>query len=173
MCGNSVNVLRLSGIVWESIVDGPGIRCAVFAQGCPHHCAGCHNPQTHDFSGGYESTSDEIIAHMVKDPLLRGITLTGGEPFQQPEAMAELAQKAKAAGYDVVAYTGYKLEQLVEMGNQYVDKMLKHIDILIDGPFVQAEKRHDLWFHGSTNQRIIDVPKFLSGGRIKPIDPRF
>jgi anaerobic ribonucleoside-triphosphate reductase activating protein len=160
-----MSVLRLSGIVWGSIVDGPGIRCAVFAQGCPHHCAGCHNPQTHDFSGGYESTTDNIIARMAKDPLLRGITLTGGEPFCQPEAMVELARKAKDAGYDVFAYTGYKLETLIEMNDQYVDEMLKHIDILIDGPFILAEKRHDLLFRGSANQRVIDVPKFLAGER--------
>jgi anaerobic ribonucleoside-triphosphate reductase activating protein len=160
-----MNVLRLSGIMWESIVDGPGIRCAVFAQGCPHRCEGCHNPQTHDISGGYESTPEDIIARMVKDPLLRGITLTGGEPFLQPEAMAELARKAKGAGYDVVAYTGYTLEALVAMNDQYVGDMLKHIDILIDGPFIQAEKRYGLQFRGSANQRIIDVPKYLAGER--------
>jgi anaerobic ribonucleoside-triphosphate reductase activating protein len=134
----------------------------VFAQGCPHHCKGCHNPQTHDPRGGYESTPDEIIARMAKNPLLRGITLTGGEPFQQPEAMTELARKAKAACYDVVAYTGYTIEALIEMKSQNVDEMLKHIDILIDGPFILAEKRHDLLFRGSANQRIINVTEYFA-----------
>jgi anaerobic ribonucleoside-triphosphate reductase activating protein len=179
-------LLRLADVVWESIVDGQGIRCAVFVQGCPHHCEDCHNPQTHDPLGGYESTPDEIIARMAKNPLLRGITLTGGEPFQQPEAMTELARKAKAAGYDVVAYTGYTIEALIEMKNRDVDEMknrdidemknrdidemknrdidemLKHIDILIDGPFILAEKRHDLLFRGSANQRIINVTEYFA-----------
>ena len=158
--------LRLSGVEWESIVDGPGIRCAVFAQGCPHCCAGCHNPQTWSFTGGYEAEPDSIIERMRGNPLLRGITLTGGEPFCQPEAMAELARKARAAGYDVVAYSGYTFEELLAMSRSVaaVNALLSEIDLLIDGPFIQEQRGLELPFRGSANQRIISVSQSLADG---------
>ena len=86
--------LRLAGVIKESIVDGPGIRFVVFGQGCPHRCPGCQNPQTHDFSGGYDTTTERLLAEIRKNPMLKGITLSGGDPFVQPEAMAELAEEA-------------------------------------------------------------------------------
>lgn len=77
--------LRLAGVIRESIVDGPGWRFVVFAQGCPHHCPGCQNPQTHDFAGGYDSKVGNLIAELRKNPLLSGVTLSGGDPFAQAE----------------------------------------------------------------------------------------
>ncbi|MFR3202707.1 MAG: 4Fe-4S cluster-binding domain-containing protein [[Clostridium] leptum] len=105
--------LRLAGVIKESIVDGPGIRFVVFGQGCPHRCPGCQNPQTHDFSGGYDTTTERLLAEIRKNPMLKGITLSGGDPFVQPEAMAELAEEAHKLGLNVVTYTGYTIEELL------------------------------------------------------------
>ena len=84
--------LRLAGVIRESIVDGPGIRMVVFAQGCPHHCKGCHNPETHDPTGGYDSTVGNLLREAKKNPLLKGLTLSGGDPFFQANGFAKLAQ---------------------------------------------------------------------------------
>lgn len=100
-------LIRIAGITQDSIVDGPGLRLAVFVQGCPHNCHGCHNPETHDFAGGRLIDTDEIIAMMDGNPLLSGITLTGGEPFCQPDACIELAKAARERGLSVWIYTGY------------------------------------------------------------------
>lgn len=155
--------LRMSGVVGESIVDGPGIRYTVFVQGCPHHCEGCHNPQTHDFSGGYDDDTDAIFEKIIQDPLLDGVTFSGGEPFCQARPLALLGQKVKAKGLGVIAYTGYTLEYLLKNANEENDYMdlLETIDWLVDGRFVMALKSYECRFRGSTNQRIIDVFKTL------------
>lgn len=155
--------LRMSGVVGESIIDGPGIRYTVFVQGCPHHCEGCHNPQTHDFSGGYDDDTDAIFEKIIQDPLLDGVTFSGGEPFCQARPLALLGQKVKAKGLGVIAYTGYTLEYLLKNANEengYMD-LLEAIDWLVDGRFVMALKSYECRFRGSTNQRIIDVLKTL------------
>ena len=161
-----MSTLRLSGIIRESIVDGPGIRFVVFTQGCPHHCPGCHNPQTWQFTGGFETTPEKILAEIIKNPLLRGVTLSGGEPFCQPEGLAELAQMIRTHGLNVITYTGYTFEELLEKGKEEpaVLSLLKQSDILIDGPFIQDLKSYDLAFTGSSNQRIIDVKRSLIKG---------
>jgi anaerobic ribonucleoside-triphosphate reductase activating protein len=163
--------LRLSGIVWESIVDGPGIRCAVFAQGCPHACPGCHNPQTWSFDGGYFTQTDDIISRMQKNPLLRGITLTGGEPFEQADAMAELARNSHASGYDVVTFTGYTYEQLLDKAasDPATRALLEQIDLLIDGRFIIEQRSLNLLFRGSSNQRLVDVPRSLATGMLSQL----
>jgi anaerobic ribonucleoside-triphosphate reductase activating protein len=147
--------LRIAGIVEESIVDGPGIRLTVFTQGCSHHCPGCHNPQTHDYKGGYEISIDEIVDMVRENPLLDGITLSGGEPFDQAEACSTLARKIKELGLSVVVYTGYEFEYLLS-GKEY-DGLLLEADILIDGRFDVNRRDLTQAFKGSTNQRIIDI----------------
>ena len=104
--------IRLAGLEPESIVDGPGYRFTVFVQGCPHNCPGCHNPQTHDFSGGHLADTDDVIAHLGKNPLVRGLTLSGGEPMMQPEPLYLIAKEAKEKGMNVWCYTGFTLEEL-------------------------------------------------------------
>lgn len=151
--------VRIAGIVKESIVDGPGIRFVVFAQGCQHHCDGCHNPATHDFNGGNLVEIETIIDEMKKNPLLDGITFSGGEPFEQPEAFCELAKRSKALGYHVMAYTGYTYETLLEKKDQRRLQLLENTDLLVDGKFEMAKKSLMLKFRGSQNQRIIDVNK--------------
>ena len=157
-------MLDLSGIVEDSIVDGPGIRMTVFAQGCPHRCQGCHNPETWEFGCGTQMDEARIAAIVRTNPLCRGVTFSGGEPFAQAEGFARLAKLLKAAGYEVASYTGYTFEALLR-GTDAQRELLENIDVLIDGPFLMAEKSLEVPFRGSRNQRIIDVPKSLAAGR--------
>ena len=157
--------LRVAGIVEESIVDGPGFRLAVFTQGCPHHCEGCHNPQTHDPAGGFKISLDEVIQKLRKNPLLDGITLTGGDPFVQAAACAQLARRVKELGMTVVTYTGYTYEQLIQRPDWMA--LVRQTDLLIDGKFEQAQKSLALKFRGSANQRLIHVKKTLETGAVQ------
>ncbi len=166
-------MLDLAGIVSDSIVDGPGIRVTVFCQGCPHHCDGCHNPETWEFGCGTKVTEGQVLAEVLKNPLCRGVTFSGGEPFAQPEGFACLAKLLKEKDYEVASYTGYTFEQLLS-GTPQQKKLLESIDVLIDGPFVQAEKSLELPFRGSKNQRILDVPASLQAGQaVSVTSPRW
>lgn len=160
--------IKLAGVVAESVVDGPGIRYTIFTQGCHHNCPECQNPQTHDFNGGYWADTDEIFDEMIEDPLIKGFTFSGGDPFEQPKPLAELAQRAHSIGKDIITYTGYTYEQLLAKSenNPDVMKLLRETDVLIDGPFVAAQKNLELKFRGSENQRVIDVKQSLSSGKI-------
>ncbi|TCL39312.1 anaerobic ribonucleoside-triphosphate reductase activating protein [Anaerospora hongkongensis] len=159
--------LRLAGVIRESIVDGPGIRFVVFAQGCPHQCIGCHNPQSWPFDGGFIAQPGQIIEEMLKNPLVKGLTISGGEPFCQSAAMAQLAQAARQNGFDVITYTGFTFEKLLEQvkTDPAVLELLCYTDILIDGPFIQDLKSYELRFKGSSNQRMIDVKPSLEQGK--------
>lgn len=160
------SMLRIAGITEESIVDGPGIRFVVFAQGCRHHCPGCHNPQTHDMNGGTLIAIDEILERMQHNPLLDGITLSGGDPFEQAEGFAELAAKARRLGYNVMTYTGYTYETLHHEKQFHAgwQELLINTHLLVDGPFLLTEHNPLLRFRGSENQRIVDVPSSLQVG---------
>lgn len=156
-------MLDLSGIVSDSIVDGPGIRVCIFCQGCPHHCEGCHNPETWPFGCGTPMEEERLLEIVRSNPLCRGVTFSGGEPFAQASGFAKLARMLKETGYEVASYTGFTFEALLH-GTPEQKELLQTIDILIDGPFVQAEKSLELIFRGSRNQRILDVPKSLAAG---------
>ena len=160
------SVIRLFGLVTDSIVDGPGFRVSIFTQGCPHHCEGCHNPGSHDPAAGKEWTLDEVEKKFTGNPLLDGITLTGGEPFQQPAACAELARRAHQKGLNVWSYSGYTYEKLREMAqrDEGVNALLSEIDVLVDGPFLLKERSLELLYCGSKNQRIIDMKKTRETG---------
>ena len=157
-------MLELSGIVSDSIVDGPGIRTAIFSQGCPHRCPGCHNPETWDFGCGTRIPVEDVLDIVKSNPLCRGVTFSGGEPFAQAAGFAKLAKLLKAQGYEVASYSGYTFEQLLE-GSEEQKDLLESIDILIDGPFLLSEKSLEIAFRGSRNQRILDVQKSLAAGR--------
>ena len=157
-------MLNLSGILTDSIVDGPGIRTTVFSQGCPHHCPGCHNPETWEFGCGTDVPVEAIVDIVRSNPLCRGVTFSGGEPFAQPEGFAKLAVLLKEAGYEVAAYSGYTFEELLS-GSEAQRQLLERIDILIDGPFLQQEKSLELVFRGSRNQRVLDVKASLAAGK--------
>ena len=162
------NTIRLAGIVRESIVDGPGFRFAVFCQGCPHNCPDCHNQATHDFNGGKDVAIERILEEIGKNPLLSGVTFTGGEPFCQPEALHRLAEGIKKRGLDLVTFTGYTYERLLEMAEEReaIARLLDDTDLLIDGPFIKAEKDLTLQFRGSRNQRVIDMNATRKAGEV-------
>lgn len=162
--------VRIAGIIRESIVDGPGIRFVVFTQGCPHHCPGCHNPESHDPAGGYDCEIDTILTEIQKDPLLKGVTFSGGEPFEQPEPLAELAEQIKALGLDLFIYTGYLFEELQQRQDAATDRLIALADYIVDGPFILAEKSLELKFRGSRNQRMIDVRRTLEAGTVITAD---
>ena len=152
--------IRLAGVVRESIVDGPGIRYTVFTQGCPHHCPGCHNPETHDFNGGYVDTVENIFNDFKRNPLLTGITFSGGEPMCQPKPLFSLAERVAGIGKDIVIYSGYTFEQLTKMSEEKpeIRKLLLLCRMLIDGPYIESKRDLSLNFRGSSNQRLIENP---------------
>ncbi|MCL2108759.1 MAG: anaerobic ribonucleoside-triphosphate reductase activating protein [Oscillospiraceae bacterium] len=155
--------IRLAGIVPESIVDGPGYRFAIFAQGCPHNCAGCHNPHTHDFGGGKSYKTEKIVKLVSEYKLTDGVTFTGGEPFCQPEAFAALADGLQ--NYNIYCFTGYTFDELVTAENPAVRALLDKIDVLIDGRFIESRMNYKLKFKGSDNQRLLDCKQSLKLGK--------
>ena len=152
--------IRLAGIVPESIVDGPGYRFAIFAQGCPHNCPGCHNPHTHDFSGGILYSTGDVINHVGEYPNTDGVTFSGGEPFCQPEAFLELAENLTE--HNIYCFTGYTFEELKQNENPSVQDLLRHIDVLIDGRYIDEQRNYQLKFKGSENQRVINCKESIS-----------
>lgn len=143
----------------ESIVDGPGFRYVIFVQGCPHKCPGCHNPQSHDFEAGYDLSIDELWEDICRSKAVTGITFSGGEPFCQVEPLLEIAHRAKDAGLDLMSYSGYTYEQLLDRNDPATNEFLGLMDILVDGPFIEAERNLELTYRGSENQRVIDLNK--------------
>lgn len=156
--------IRIAGTVSESIVDGPGFRYTVFVQGCPHGCPGCHNPQTHDFGAGKLIDTDELFNECIEDPLNKGVTFSGGEPFCQAAALYGLGKRFKERGLSLWSYSGWTFEELLQKAEreEAVSKLLSVLDVLVDGKFIEEQKSLSLPFRGSANQRLIDVPASLS-----------
>jgi anaerobic ribonucleoside-triphosphate reductase activating protein len=160
--------IRVAGIEKESVVDGPGLRFVIFVQGCGRRCIGCHNPGTWDIDGGQEMDTGEILGQIGETGLIRGVTFSGGEPFEQAAACALLAGQVKNLGKDIVTYTGYTFEELQARSSADEDarRLLEVSDILVDGPFMAEERDWDLPFRGSRNQRLILVQESLAAGRV-------
>lgn len=162
--------MRIAGITKESIVDGPGIRLVVFAQGCKHGCIGCHNPDTHSLKGGQLIEIEEIVKLAQKNPLLDGVTFSGGEPFLQAKEFTELGKELKKLGLNLIIYTGYTYEEIIESKNGDWYELLKVADILVDGKFEIDKKSLELKFKGSSNQRMIDVKNSINEEKIIEIE---
>lgn len=161
--------MRLSGIIDESIVDGPGIRMTIFFQGCTHNCFKCHNPETHSFTGGHEYSIDYIDKKLSDSPYLDGVTFSGGDPLDNPEAAYEVAKLVKEKyNLNLWIYSGYTYEEILEKSKK--DKIFLDIlfftDVLVDGPFINNLRDLSLLYRGSTNQRIIDVQQSLKTNSI-------
>ncbi len=156
--------LRVAGTVQDSIVDGPGIRYVIFTQGCPHHCEGCHNPQTHDFEGGEPADVEKILEQISKNKMIGGVTFSGGEPFCQAQALLPIAEAIKSQGKHLMIYTGYLYEELQNSADPNCRRLLELADLLVDGPFVPAQRNLTLPYRGSENQRVIDLAKTRSTG---------
>ena len=159
-------VIRMCGVEPESIVDGPGFRYVVFVQGCSHHCPGCHNPETWDPAEGYDITVGEVFDQIKENPQLRGVTFSGGEPFEQVEALLELGKLIKDEGLSLMSYSGYTLEELRDRHDAATDELLSILDVLVDGRFIEAERNLTLLYRGSENQRVIDMNKTREKGEI-------
>lgn len=156
---------RAYGIVPNSYVDGPGVRLAIFFQGCLHHCEGCHNPESWPMYGGEPRDTEDVKRMIAEDPLLTGITLSGGEPFLQVVPALDLARFAHSRGRTVWCYTGYLYEQIEEWEDLRHD-LLREIDVLVDGPFEQERMSLEIPWRGSANQRLIDVKASLAKGEV-------
>ncbi|MDD2217060.1 MAG: anaerobic ribonucleoside-triphosphate reductase activating protein [Eubacteriales bacterium] len=167
MCQDEEKI-KIAGVYRQSIVDGPGIRFTIFAQGCTHDCPGCHNPDTHDFDGGYYCSIDRFIEEIDKNPLLDGVTFTGGDPVYQAEAFYNLSVKIKERNLNILIYTGFTYEELLELAKEkpVIGKLMGIIDYLIDGRFIMEERDLTLEFRGSKNQRFIDMNLTREQGKI-------
>jgi anaerobic ribonucleoside-triphosphate reductase activating protein len=164
-------VLKVSGVTDDSIVDGPGMRYSIFVQGCSHNCPGCHNPQTHSRDGGKIYTLKSLALEIEENPLLYGVTFSGGEPFEQPEPLAVLGRWIKKKGLHLMCYSGYTYEQLMARAQNEaaVADLLAVTDILVDGPFIIAQRDLTLLFRGSTNQRLIDLAAMRAAGDLETV----
>ncbi len=160
---NNKEIFLAGEPVFDSIVDGPGLRMTIFTQGCPHHCPGCHNPETWSPTGGFLENTSNVASLFLEHEELDGITLSGGDPIFQPEAILSLLQQIKKAKPEanVWIYTGYLFEDLLASGDKYISKILELCDVLVDGPFQLENKSLNCLWRGSTNQRLIDVKKSL------------
>jgi anaerobic ribonucleoside-triphosphate reductase activating protein len=165
--------LKLAGFKAESIVDGPGIRATVFFQGCPHHCPGCHNPETHDPESGFTVTVNEVATYIKGCSGISGVTFSGGEPFGQVAAAAELAAVVKKEGLNLLIYSGYTFDQLIKQStkDRNCERLLKAAWLLIDGPFMLERQNYDLPFRGSDNQRIIDLKQSARQQKVVQWEP--
>jgi len=161
-------VIRIAGIANDSIVDGPGLRMAVFFQGCRRHCEGCHNPESWPLEGGRETTAEALLARVAKNPLLTGVTLSGGEPLLRAGPILPLAEGIKALGLHLTIYTGFTFEDILADGDEDVLALLGFASTLVDGPFILEQKSLLLPFRGSKNQRILDLAASLAEGRAIP-----
>jgi anaerobic ribonucleoside-triphosphate reductase activating protein len=164
--------IRLSGIAYESLVNGPGMRRVFFAQGCKHNCNGCFNKDTHDFYGGEGRDIDELIKDTLDNPILRGVTFSGGDPWEQADKFAYMAKAFKEKELNIWSYTGYTYEYIIENKGIRVgwSDLLNNIDVLVDGRFEEEKQQDGLKFRGSTNQRIIDVKESLRLNEIITMD---
>ena len=162
--------MNMAGFYDESISNGLGWRAVLFVSGCPHHCPGCHNAQAQDYNYGQEFHKQEIIDKICENSILKGITISGGEPLCE-ENIGEVVNfikdvKKVRPNFNVWCYSGYTIEQLEARNDETTNEALKEIDVLVDGRFVQEKKNPTLKFRGSENQRILDVPKCLQQHKI-------
>lgn len=164
--------IRLAGIAYESLVNGPGVRRVFFSQGCNHNCKGCFNPETHNFELGEEKDMDELIEGVISNPLIKGVTFSGGDPLEQADKFAyiakELKNKIKGREFNIWCYTGYKFEYIIDNLEKRIGwkDLINNIDVLVDGKFEEDKKEEGLKFRGSSNQRIIDVKESLKSESI-------
>jgi len=164
--------MKIAGHIHDSIVDGPGLRFVVFAQGCDKDCEGCHNPEARIAGGGFDKAADDIIREMLSNPLTDGLTLSGGEPFLQAGECVKLATAAKSNGLGVWVFTGYTFEELMKRAktDRETGELMELAEVLIDGPFILAQRSLELKWRGSRNQRVINLPKSLFIGEAVEVE---
>lgn len=158
-------MLNLAGIEVDSVVDGPGLRTAVFVQGCDHHCPGCHNPEAQGI-GGYFTSIEDLADELTEGRSTLRLTLSGGEPMLQASKLLCLinAIKDRDVKLDVWCYTGFTWEQV--QANRTMKALANKCDVLVDGRFILEKKDAGLLFRGSSNQRLIDVASSKKAGEV-------
>jgi len=163
-------MVRVLDIIEDTMVDGPGFRTSIYCAGCRHGCPGCHNPQSWGFDQGREMTTRQLMAIITADPYAN-VTFSGGDPMYQAAGFAELAHAIhNETQKDIWCYTGFRYESLISHDQR---ELLEHVDVLVDGPYVERLRDSDLLFRGSSNQRLIDVPKSLYAGEVVLWQPAF
>lgn len=162
--------IRVAGFVNDSITDGPGLRFTVFLQGCKLNCPKCHNPEAQDLSGGTLYSAEEILDKIKKNPLLCGVTFSGGEPLLQANVLIPLVSKIKNLGLDIIVYSGYEIEDILHDNDNDTISLLSLCDTLIDGRYIHEKRSLSLSFRGSENQRILDTKKSIEKGQPVEVD---
>ncbi len=155
--------MRVVDIVPGTTVDGPGMRTSIYFAGCTHGCPECHNPHTHSPSSGSEVSVDELMAAVEEQGF--DVTLTGGDPMYQADAILPLAMRLVESGYGIWCYTGYTYEQV--MASESMRRLLEYVDVLVDGPFISSLRDTRLRFRGSSNQRLVDVARSVPGAVVE------
>lgn len=145
--------LRVLDIVDGTIVDGPGLRTSIYFAGCAHHCHGCHNPQSWNFNAGHDMTITELVEHIRENDF--DVTLSGGDPMYQIDAIIPLCREIRALGKNIWLYTGYTIEEIEESAS--LSRILNEVDAIVEGPFIESQRDLSLHFRGSANQRIIKL----------------
>ena len=158
--------IRLAGIIHDSLTNGEGMRRVFFSQGCTHNCRGCFNEHTHPFDGGRIFDVDKLVLDTINDPLIKGVTFSGGDPFQQAKPFMYMAIYLRNKGINIWSYTGYTLDEILRSNDIYKKQLLANIDVLVDGKYIEKYKVDGLKYRGSMNQRIIDVQKTLVSKKI-------
>lgn len=158
------DTMRVVDIIDGTTVDGPGFRTSIYFAGCHHKCPGCHNPTTWDPASGKEISIPEILERIERNGY--NVTFSGGDPLYQIDQLVMLAKKIKEVGKSIWLYTGFTFEQIIE--SKSFTGILPYVDVVVDGPFLEAQRDITLLFRGSANQRLIDVTKWIESGEIKP-----
>jgi len=157
--------MKIAGFYDESISNGLGWRAVLFVSGCPHHCPGCHNKEAQDFNYGTEFNKEEILDRIKDNSILKGITISGGEPLckENIKEVCEFIKDVKKIkpNFNIWCYSGYTFEELLARNDKDTNECLNEIDVLVDGEFKQDKKDPTLKFRGSSNQRILDVKSTL------------
>lgn len=157
-------MIRILDIIEDTMVDGPGFRTSIYCAGCSHECPGCHNPQSWNPDGGHEMTTEQVMAVIMADPYAN-VTFSGGDPMYQAEGFTELARAIRRQTQKTIwCYTGFTFEAIAKVSRYRL--LLQELDVLVDGPFVQALRDEDLLFRGSSNQRLVDVQASLASGQV-------
>lgn len=156
--------MRYAGINYNDMCAAPGVSVTLFTQGCPHHCEGCHNPETWDFNGGKEFTPEvlkKIVAGLTKNGIKRSFCIMGGEPLCEQNTLLTLMTiqyvKQRLPEVKIYLWTGYYYEELLKSPDPKIPLILKEVDVLIDGPFVKPLRDITLKMRGSSNQNIINL----------------
>ena len=159
--------LQIGGFLDNSLVNGDGMRSVIFVSGCIHNCNSCQNEFMKDFNYGDVTSIHNVVERIKRNmPIIKGVTFSGGEPFESATALSKLSEELKVLGLNIWCYSGYTFEEIKESKDSAKLNLLKFIDVLIDGKFDERLKVGASKYTGSSNQRIIEVPRSILESQI-------